>query len=137
MFQCLLETCERKFATAAERKRHLIDAHAFPKGFRFDSVHMRRHKGQVNTTATIPLPPGALHTLQTPPGWQCALKGARRSLLSHPLHAAARWPESMPVCRCGRRQSCVGTHPKLDVGMPRKQVGVRPTPRPWHRALQM
>jgi hypothetical protein len=65
VFQCLLETCERKFATAAERKRHLIDAHAFPKGFRFDSVHMRRHKGQVTTTTISPLPPGALYIADT------------------------------------------------------------------------
>lgn len=47
VFQCLLETCERRFATAAERKQHLTDAHAFPKSFDFERMHMRSHKGQV------------------------------------------------------------------------------------------
>lgn len=60
VFQCLLETCERRFATAAERKQHLVDAHAFPKSFDFERMHMRSRRGQVR-----PIVAGATW-LQTP-----------------------------------------------------------------------
>lgn len=134
MFQCLLETCERKFATAAERKRHLIDAHAFPKGFRFDSVHMRRHKGQVTVALTL------LSTVERETHCrhcQCGMM-APRGLLPRMQGCLLQTSlNCLPMCRCGQRQSCVGIPPKLDVGMPRKQVRVRTTLRPLHRALQV
>lgn len=36
MYQCLVESCSEKFATAKKRKDHLIQQHKYPANFRFD-----------------------------------------------------------------------------------------------------
>ncbi|KAI8049234.1 hypothetical protein BDF22DRAFT_600805, partial [Syncephalis plumigaleata] len=37
-YQCYVEGCQRKFATPRTRRLHLVDAHQFPRSFRFDLV---------------------------------------------------------------------------------------------------
>ncbi|KAI9135902.1 hypothetical protein BKA69DRAFT_1012718, partial [Paraphysoderma sedebokerense] len=35
MFECFVENCTRKFASAKTRRRHLIEKHQFPASFKF------------------------------------------------------------------------------------------------------
>lgn len=36
MYQCLVEGCDLKFSSSAQRKEHLIQTHSYPADFRFD-----------------------------------------------------------------------------------------------------
>ena len=49
VFQCLVQGCKHKFQGAAERKQHLMDSHAFPSGFHFESMHLRQRRAQQGT----------------------------------------------------------------------------------------
>ena len=40
VFRCVVEGCNKRFATAAERRQHLADFHRFPRGFYYDSIHL-------------------------------------------------------------------------------------------------
>ena len=42
----MVEGCQRRFRAAAERKQHLVDAHAFPPDFHFERMHVRQKHGQ-------------------------------------------------------------------------------------------
>ena len=46
VFRCLVEGCQHKFRSAAERKQHLVGAHAFPPDFHLESMHLRQKGGQ-------------------------------------------------------------------------------------------
>jgi hypothetical protein len=46
VFLCLVESCSKKFSSAADRKRHLLDAHRFPKGLSLDTMHLRQRRPQ-------------------------------------------------------------------------------------------
>lgn len=46
VFQCLVQGCKHKFQGAAERKQHLMDLHAFPPGFHFESMHLKQRRAQ-------------------------------------------------------------------------------------------
>ncbi|RKP05631.1 hypothetical protein THASP1DRAFT_5893, partial [Thamnocephalis sphaerospora] len=37
-YQCYVEGCARLFATPRTRRLHLVDAHRYPRSFRFDLV---------------------------------------------------------------------------------------------------
>ena len=40
-----MDGCDAKFSSAAERKQHLVDLHAFPTDFSFERMHVRqRHR---------------------------------------------------------------------------------------------
>ncbi|KAK9842407.1 hypothetical protein WJX84_011341 [Apatococcus fuscideae] len=52
VYQCLVEGCRPLFASLQERTQHLSDAHRFPGGFQYGSMHLQRHQGQIR-----PLPP--------------------------------------------------------------------------------
>ena len=40
VFRCVVEGCNKRFATPAERRQHLADFHRFPRGFYYDSIHL-------------------------------------------------------------------------------------------------
>ena len=44
MYACLLESCSSRFTTSAGRRRHMIDAHSYPKSFHFGGDTGRRQK---------------------------------------------------------------------------------------------
>ena len=46
VFRCLVEGCQHKFRSAAERKQHLVDAHAFPPDYHFERMHITQKHGQ-------------------------------------------------------------------------------------------
>lgn len=56
VFRCLVEGCQHKFRSAAERKQHLVDAHAFPRDYHFERMHITQKHQQQRPK----------HTLQTP-----------------------------------------------------------------------
>jgi len=41
IYACLVESCEKKFASIEQRKQHLMDYHKFPKGYSLDRIHLR------------------------------------------------------------------------------------------------
>ena len=62
VFRCLVEGCQHKFRSAAERKQHLVDGHAFPPDFRLESMHLRQKRGQQRPQRALraPIPQGAV-----------------------------------------------------------------------------
>ena len=40
VFRCVVEGCNKRFTTPAERRQHLADFHRFPRGFYYDSIHL-------------------------------------------------------------------------------------------------
>ena len=46
VFLCLVDGCEARFCSAAERKQHLVDLHAFPNDFSFERMHVRQKHRQ-------------------------------------------------------------------------------------------
>ena len=46
VFLCLVDGCDAKFSTAAERKQHLVDLHAFPTDFSLERMHVRQKHRQ-------------------------------------------------------------------------------------------
>ncbi|XP_074653104.1 zinc finger protein 511-like [Tubulanus polymorphus] len=70
MYECLLEACQSKFATPAERKQHLIDAHKYPVNFRFDKGRRKsksKRKISPKMTAPDPVGPDKMDTVETQP----------------------------------------------------------------------
>ncbi len=40
VFRCVVEGCNKRFTTPAERRQHLADFHRFPWGLYYDSIHL-------------------------------------------------------------------------------------------------
>ena len=43
-FECLLESCKKKFWNGEERRTHCLEIHSFPSDFKFDPVVKKRPK---------------------------------------------------------------------------------------------